>query len=62
MWKMAPLFKFDATDPQIWLEAPHNQMPEWKIRVFPTDGNWDDIKYAFVYEPPLGSLKKTRQI
>ncbi len=53
---MTLLFKCDHTDPDPWLKALAEQMPEREVRVFPEVGAPEDIEYALVYEPPRGLL------
>ena len=53
---MTLLFKCDHTDPDLWLTALAEQMPEREVRVLPEVGAPEDIEYALVYEPPPGLL------
>lgn len=53
---MTLLFKCDHTDPEPWLAALAEQMPEREVRVFPEVGERDDIAYALVHQPPPGLL------
>ncbi len=53
---MTLLFKCDHTEPEPWLAALAEQLPEHEIRVFPEVGAVADIRYALVYQPPPGLL------
>ncbi|MCK5362027.1 MAG: glyoxylate/hydroxypyruvate reductase A, partial [Gammaproteobacteria bacterium] len=62
---MTLLFKCDHTDPEPWLAALADQMPEREVRVFPELGAREDIEFALVYDPPpglLASLPKLKAI
>lgn len=62
---MTLLFKCDHTDPEPWLAALADQMPDREVRVFPELGAREDIEFALVYEPPpglLASLPKLKAI
>lgn len=53
---MTLLFKCDHTDPEPWLAALAEQLPDRTVRVFPEVEPAADIEYALVYEPPPGLL------
>lgn len=53
---MRLLFKCDHTDPEPWLAALAEQVPECEVRLFPEMGAREDIAYALVYRPPPGLL------
>jgi glyoxylate/hydroxypyruvate reductase len=53
---MTLLFKCDHTEPEPWLAALAEQLPEQEVRVFPEVGARDEIDYALVHQPPPGLL------
>ena len=45
-------------DMGVWSNCLQEAMPEIEIRVYPDEGNIDDIEYAVVWKHPRGILNK----
>lgn len=55
---MSLLFLSTTDSPDPWVEEFRRQMPELDVRVWPETGDPRDIRYALVWKPPPGELRK----
>ena len=48
-------------DMDVWSSSLQEAMPEMDVRVYPDEGNVNDIEYAVVWKHPRGILKQIPQ-
>ena len=45
-------------DEKVWRQWIQSELPEFDVRVYPDDGDVNDINYVAVWKHPHGILKK----